>query len=74
LVYGFVGVVHIFVINVIKDNKRVNIYRNYQKINYQNVKENKNVQVVVNMDKMGTNFVWDVCCVKIKEMKQEGFD
>jgi hypothetical protein len=74
LVYGFVGVVHIFVINVIKDNKRVNIYRNYQKINYQNVKENKNVQVVVNMDKMGTNFVWDVCCVKIKEMKQEDFD
>lgn len=74
MVYGFVGVVHIFVINVIKDNKRVNIYRNYQKINYQNVKENKNVQVVVNMDKMGTNFVWDVCCVKIKEMKQEDFD
>lgn len=58
----------------IKGNKKENIFLKFQSKNFQNVKDRKNVQAEVIMDKTVLNLVLAVCFVEITNKKLAIFD
>lgn len=74
LEYGFAGGAPIFVMTAIKDNKKDNIFPNFQNRSFQNAKESKNVRVGETMGKMVHNLVLAVCFAKTIKKRPAVFD